>query len=89
MKIQLLTSIKGRQMWERGAILSSPFPPDIQSLVNDTRVIRILELDPIIPKVEEKAKAEEDTSVKEVKEVKEKVVPPKVAGKKVVLKKRG
>lgn len=92
MKIQLLTSIKGHQVWERGLIMTSPFPADVQSLVNDVRVIKILEKDEPIVKVEEPV---EVVLPKEPEEIKKEVVVPEVTEKKtvplkkVVLKKRG
>lgn len=87
MKIQLLTSIKGHQVWERGTIMTSPFPADVQSLVNDPRVIKILEKDEPIVKIEESKENEQAGKVEtievvvpkvEVEEVKEKVVSPSV-----------
>lgn len=43
-KIELLTTLKGnnRMIWGKGLVLSAPFHPDVASILNDRRVVRVL-----------------------------------------------
>jgi len=43
-KVKLLTTLKGiEHQWVKGEIVNAPFHPDIQGMINDPRVIEIIE----------------------------------------------
>jgi len=79
-KIELLTTVKGakRMIWGKGTVLSAPFPTDIEGLLFNTSVVKVLSYKPIEAekKVEEKPK-EPEKPIDEVKNDKAEGPKPK------------
>lgn len=93
-KIELLTTVKGKQVWEIGEYIA-PFPTDLQGLLTDFRVVKVLEYEKEPEKepekeVEEKLdrEKEEEKTTTIIPEKEEDKTEKKIIGK-VSLKKKG